>query len=265
MKLSNYVISKLVPFVVGDDHEPYRSGTQLIELFNEYGGYDYLPSKGMPMMPNSHLKYSRRVFAEQKMEEMNNTDGLRQLLEFVIDHSEKPTTPTEIGKIMERDGYSIVKDGEAYRIVGGVIENTPPVATEAYFHNLESKVISALDDAKVSICVAMAWFTNERIKEKLLEKKKAGVEVDIIIYEDSVNHKYGVDLSELPHTSIRGSRGGVMHNKFCVIDNQTVLTGSYNWTKNAETSNDENVSVLKDPKRASEFSVEFKKIKKIKV
>ena len=60
---------------------------------------------------------------------------------------------------------------------------------------------------------------------------------------------------------MNGTRGGVMHNKFCIIDNQVVLQGSYNWTKNAETRNDESVTVLRNPKRASDFSVQFKQLK----
>jgi phosphatidylserine/phosphatidylglycerophosphate/cardiolipin synthase-like enzyme len=51
-----------------------------------------------------------------------------------------------------------------------------------------------------------------------------------------------------------------MHNKFCVIDNQKVITGSYNWSKNAENKNDENVAVVYDNDFASDYSVEFKRL-----
>lgn len=261
MKLSNNSISKLVEFVVGDDFQPYRSGSQLIQLFNEYGGYDYLPSKGMPIMPNSSIKYSRKNFAEQKMAEMNDSFGLRQLIEFVINQSESASVPEKINTILSKEGYSVTKEQDSYKITGGVIDNSEPIANEAYFQNLEKAVLDALNEAKVSIHVAMAWFTNENIKAKLLEKKKAGVDVDVVIYGDGINGKHGVDLSELPHTFVKGSRGGIMHDKFCVIDNQIVINGSYNWTINAETRNDENVAVMKDPKNATEFSVEFKQLK----
>lgn len=261
MKLSNSAINQLVPFVVGDNHEPYRTGTQLLELFNEYGGYDYLPSNGLPFMPNSYLRYSRKVFAEQKMAEMNDTEGLKALLEHIIKVSESTTAQKSIGVILSKEGYSITIDDEVNIISDGIIDNNPPVATEAYFHNLEKQVLEALDEAKVSICVAMAWFTNEKIKEKLLEKKAAGVDIDIVVYDDGVNKKHGVDLSDLPHIFVKGSKSGIMHHKFCIIDNQRVLSGSYNWTNNAETRNDENVTILIDPNRASDFSVEFKKLK----
>ncbi|TAE00475.1 MAG: hypothetical protein EAZ97_05805 [Bacteroidetes bacterium] len=42
-----------------------------------------------------------------------------------------------------------------------------------------------------------------------------------------------------------------MHNKFCVIDSDIVLTGSYNWTNQAQR-NDENITVQNaaDPQKA---------------
>lgn len=264
MKLSNKTISKLVKYVIGDNYDPYRTGSQILELFNEYGNYDYLPSKGMPMMPNNYLKYSRRSFAEQKMVEMNDTEGLRQLLEYVINQMESPISQKEIESILLSDGYSLSEDSGTYSINGGFIDHTKSVQNVAHFQNLEKQVIDAIDQSKVSICIAMAWFTNERIKDKLLEKQKTGVDVDIVIYDDGVNKKHGVDLSEFSYTAVKGSRGGIMHNKFCVIDNQTILTGSYNWTNNAETKNDEVVTILKDPERASEFTLKFKELKKQK-
>ena len=54
-----------------------------------------------------------------------------------------------------------------------------------------------------------------------------------------------------------------MHNKFCIIDNTTVITGSYNWTVNANT-NDENISVLNDQTTAALYTQEFRRIKDIK-
>jgi phosphatidylserine/phosphatidylglycerophosphate/cardiolipin synthase-like enzyme len=52
----------------------------------------------------------------------------------------------------------------------------------------------------------------------------------------------------------------LMHNKFCVIDNQKVLTGSYNCSNNAETKNDENVTILNDPDQATKYTLEFKRL-----
>jgi len=53
-----------------------------------------------------------------------------------------------------------------------------------------------------------------------------------------------------------------MHNKFCVIDNQTIISGSYNWTINAN-SNDENITILYDKLTAELYTQEFRRIKEI--
>jgi phosphatidylserine/phosphatidylglycerophosphate/cardiolipin synthase-like enzyme len=48
-----------------------------------------------------------------------------------------------------------------------------------------------------------------------------------------------------------------MHNKFMVIDGKVVLTGSYNYSKQADTQNDENLIVIEDGKVARAYEDEF--------
>lgn len=143
---------------------------------------------------------------------------------------------------------------------GTLRQSARPVKTSAYFDQIENQVLGDLDGARVSIYVAMAWFTNQRIADKLVEKFNEGLDVKVVSYDDHTNAKFGVNLASIPHKTIRGTRGGTMHDKFCVIDNQKVLTGSYNWSLNAENKNDENVSVIYDDSRASDYSVEFRRL-----
>ena len=53
-----------------------------------------------------------------------------------------------------------------------------------------------------------------------------------------------------------------MHNKFCIIDKNIVLNGSYNWTDNAERNNLENIQVTYDDTLASKFLIQFDEILK---
>lgn len=132
--------------------------------------------------------------------------------------------------------------------------------SKAYFNDIENQIVKDLDEARVSIHVAIAWFTNQRIADKLVEKFKEGLDVKVVSFNDRINCKFGVDIGSIPHKVIRGTRGGTMHNKFCVIDNQKVITGSYNWSENAENKNDENAAVLYDNDSASDYSVEFRRL-----
>lgn len=142
----------------------------------------------------------------------------------------------------------------------GVLADRKPVRNDAYFNGIADKIIKDLDKARVSIHVCMAWFTNQSIADKLVEKYKQGIDVKVVFYDDYTNSKFGVNIDGIPFKAVRGSRGGLMHNKYCVIDNQIVITGSYNWSENAENKNDENTAVMYDFDGASDYSVEFRKM-----
>lgn len=135
------------------------------------------------------------------------------------------------------------------------------IHNEAYFAGIEKRILEALDKAGATIDVCVAWFTNERLRDKLLEKQKEGIAVRVIRYHDGVNASKGVDLSELEHKEVRGERGGLLHDKFCVIDNVHTICGSYNWTLNAENKNDEDAAFhFEDYKLASTYTRRFNDI-----
>jgi len=58
--------------------------------------------------------------------------------------------------------------------------------------------------------------------------------------------KHGIDLSPFNSIKMSGERGSIMHHKFCIIDNQIVFTGCFNWTNNAENKNNENIQITID-------------------
>lgn len=52
-------------------------------------------------------------------------------------------------------------------------------------------------------------------------------------------------------------RWGIMHNKFAIFDDKEVITGSYNWSENAEKSNLENAIFISDPGVVNKYLKEF--------
>nr|WP_259736881.1 phospholipase D-like domain-containing protein [Synechococcus sp. CS-1329] len=54
----------------------------------------------------------------------------------------------------------------------------------------------------------------------------------------------------------RLARGDKMHHKFAVVDGQTVITGSFNWSPSAAHSNDETLMILESPQLAAHFTRE---------
>ena len=107
----------------------------------------------------------------------------------------------------------------------------------------------------------MARSANETLFNRLREKYNEGVDVEISIYGDRMNNKYGVAITQLPHKIIaKGKRGELMQNKFWVIDNQVFVTGTYNWINNAEFGNDENINVEHDLEQSTKFSIEYRRL-----
>lgn len=163
---------------------------------------------------------------------------------------QKPMVPAEQ---CEKEVADALKHFFANEVVGNM-----HARNEAKFAEIEKHILEYLNMAVATIDVCVAWFTIDELRDKLLEKAKEGVKVRIIIYRDGVNHKNGVDLSGLNYKEYRGERGGIMHDKFCVIDNVHTICGSYNWTRNAEDKNDEDAAFHKEDYRfASEFTKRF--------
>lgn len=120
---------------------------------------------------------------------------------------------------------------------------------QAYFENISIAVTDELSAAKHTIHIAMAWFTDEHLFKILCDKAREGVIVKVLILNDVVNTQSGIGYTQLllegGLINLVGSRSELMHHKFCVIDNKTTITGSYNWT-NAARQNNENIIVVKD-------------------
>lgn len=137
---------------------------------------------------------------------------------------------------------------------------------EAYFTSIGINIIKALDKAKSTVRVAMAWFTNDALFESLLSCAKRGVKVELILLDDVINWQpYAPDFSQLIRKKaivyIAKRSIGFMHHKFCVIDDSLTITGSYNWTYYAESRNIENVIVTDDDKIAKNYEQEFIRLK----
>ena len=55
-------------------------------------------------------------------------------------------------------------------------------------------------------------------------------------------------------------RGDKLHHKFAVIDNDTVITGSFNWSPSAAHRNDETLLVITSKPLAAQFTREMERL-----
>jgi len=138
---------------------------------------------------------------------------------------------------------------------------------EVFFDEIETQLIKEISAAKKSIKIAVAWFTNKRLFDIVLEQCRNKILVEVIIINDSINIKrvgLGIDFNELIKEDGHlyfGDFYHLMHHKFCIIDGEVLINGSYNWTYWAETKNEENITVIKNEKEViGRFEIEFNKL-----
>lgn len=136
--------------------------------------------------------------------------------------------------------------------------------TEVVFDNIEQRIFKEIEEAHYAIFVSVAWFTNKKLFNALLEKAKGNCYVSIIIQLDDINSQCGIDYSQIQvgrsECFMISKEAELLHEKFCVIDFRKVITGSYNWTYKA-AHNSENILILDDPTVATQYISRFEQQK----
>ena len=135
--------------------------------------------------------------------------------------------------------------------------------TSAHFTNLAALIEKELAHAQSHIDVAVAWFTDPRLGQLLVNKARAKVQVRVVIRGDGINFtppgpgKMDWEtLLDAGATLYVAAESAPLHHKFCVVDRRRVVSGSYNWTQAAH-NNLENVLICDQPDVIDAFSAEF--------
>ncbi len=140
--------------------------------------------------------------------------------------------------------------------------------TEAVFENISERIKQELWKAQKAIHIAVAWFTNKELFDILKIKAQNNCKVFIIINDDEINNNSSITYDSLNIKNIKIFKSGfakneLMHNKFCIIDNTTIITGSYNWSYKAQSNFENIIITYNDNILANQFLDEFNKIVKI--
>ena len=131
-----------------------------------------------------------------------------------------------------------------------------------FFPNPESekRLIKYLKLAQKSLIVAVFTLTNDDLAKEVRKAKARGVDVKIISDDDLLKMQ-GSDIRNMFNEGIQVrvdlDPRAQMHHKFCVIDDYLLVTGSFNWTKQAVNKNQENLVVLDEPFLSQLYSKEF--------
>lgn len=109
-------------------------------------------------------------------------------------------------------------------------------------------IIKELDGAKKEVLVQAYAFTSAPVAKALLNAHTRGVKVKVLLDKSQKQNKYS-SADFLAHSGIPtmiDAAHRIAHNKVVIIDGETVITGSFDFTPAAEEKNAENLLVIRD-------------------
>jgi cardiolipin hydrolase len=123
-------------------------------------------------------------------------------------------------------------------------------------------IINHLTGAKKSLDICVFTISDNDIADCIIRRHQAGLAIRLI----GDNEKAEDDGSDMRRMAEAGIPVKIdyspnhMHHKFSIVDEEELLTGSYNWTRSAEQYNQENLIVWRNPGLALSFKKEFDRL-----
>jgi len=151
-------------------------------------------------------------------------------------------------------------------------DNTPHLfniggnLVESYFSpsdNVSFNIENAVRSADSKIDFAILSFTYDNLGVAMLEEHNDGVDVRGIIENTGDQGTEFIFLQDNGVNVIDHPASGTLHHKYCIVDadapasDPLVITGSHNWSTNAEVRNDENTLIIHSETIANQYWQEF--------
>lgn len=150
-------------------------------------------------------------------------------------------------------------------------------ADSIYFMPYDAKdalkaLTNELRNAKDNVKIAIYSFTNREISKAIRDSAKRGVKYTIIFdYKTNIDSSYSMigylaKLNNIHACTLKGrlaknnKYNGIMHNKLTIIDDEIIIFGSANWSKNAFELNYENMLVSTNKDYISKAGEYFNKM-----
>jgi phosphatidylserine/phosphatidylglycerophosphate/cardiolipin synthase-like enzyme len=143
---------------------------------------------------------------------------------------------------------------------------------ELYFTNPESPLASqktggpdgplaaAIDSARLNVDVAIYSLSLNSIRDALLRAHDRGVRVRMVMESDNLDRSDPQKLKDAGIPILGDRREGLMHDKFMVIDNSEVWTGSMNYTDSGAYADNNNLIRIHSVKMAEDYTKEFEEM-----
>jgi phosphatidylserine/phosphatidylglycerophosphate/cardiolipin synthase-like enzyme len=149
------------------------------------------------------------------------------------------------------DQQSVVVNGSPIQVV--FTSEDPAIA---------DSIIPVVNSATRSIRFLAFSYTDFPLAEAMIKRAQAGVNV-AGVFEKVGSDTDAAELKTLYCAQVpvrQDGNGSFMHNKIIVVDERFVITGSLNFSTNAEESNDENVIIIDNPDIAKLYMQDFERV-----
>jgi phosphatidylserine/phosphatidylglycerophosphate/cardiolipin synthase-like enzyme len=126
----------------------------------------------------------------------------------------------------------------------------------------DEKIVRFISQARKSPHVAIYGLTHPKIAQAIVAAHQSGLTVRVIVDRlQAAGRTSLVPLLRQDQINVRvGNYRGIMHNKYTIVDEVALETGSYNYTLGASNSNAENQIYINDPKVVGWYLKDFEKI-----
>ncbi len=126
----------------------------------------------------------------------------------------------------------------------------------------KAAVVAELAEARKSIYFMTFSLTDTEVGNMLGRKVRDGLDVQGVMDRWLAAGEYSL-FESLKRRGIKVLRDGnqaLMHHKVILIDSDTVITGSFNYSANAEQANNENFLIIRSPQIARAYMSEWKRV-----
>ena len=145
-----------------------------------------------------------------------------------------------------------------------IVTNTTNANVSYYFAratpNVDTNLINVINSSKNTLDIAIYSLTKKSIVDSIISAKNRGINVELMtdkIESKSKSEKAELALLQADNIPIKiNTHSGLLHIKMTVTDD-TVTTGSYNYTEAATDKNDEVLVIIKDAATAKAWKTEF--------
>jgi phosphatidylserine/phosphatidylglycerophosphate/cardiolipin synthase-like enzyme len=191
----------------------------------------------------------------------NNNHGV-----FIDDVRVAENYATKFAWMHERHKFGGLPDKSA-RIPNPVVTLADGTRLENYFSthdHIAAKLTEKIKAAQARIHFLAFSFTHKAMGNAMLARAAAGVEVQGVFEKSQAASGYS------EYTAMRAAGGRVsvfldanprnMHHKVLILDDETVVAGSFNFSDGADKQNDENVVIFTSRPLVQRFEEEFQRV-----